>query len=66
MLPGFSRASLISPATSETPSPGCTMRTFGVAANTVIGVKSFTGSYGSFLKALELMPCVLIVAIRSV
>ena len=49
ICPGFALPSAISSFTDFTGSEGCTTSINGLAATSVIGVKSLTVSYGSFL-----------------
>ena len=49
ICPGFALPSAINSFTDFTGSDGCTTSISGLEATSVIGVKSLTESYGSFL-----------------
>src|SRR4029453_3160800 len=57
-LPGDFRATAINSLTDLAGTDGCTTRASGTEAISVIGAKSATGSYSSFLYKAALMACV--------
>ena len=62
-MPGFARASAMNSSTVFAGTDGCTIIANGIEATSDTGVKSFTGSNGSFGLSAGLIACELTVPI---